>query len=265
VGPRIREVLKDRNLTEATVRHFIEKVVEREAETYNGDRGYLEVMRHALDTFYPSAVSKIYAAAGSPIEALFLNALLLSFLFADPIGLIFTGPHEDVLCSLERYRKPRRRMLDVDREMNNPPGDPNGFLIRLRELRDNNQVSAAEYEQYRNEYLFDHGLGFWHAFCATPQAGFPDLRLDGHSLRADLFVCVPGDETFKLVVECDGFQFHSDKEAFTRDRRRDRLLKSNGIDTLRFSGPEIYRDPAKAGIELFDYLQGLKKDRAGGA
>ena len=57
-----------------------------------------------------------------------------------------------------------------------------------------------------------------------------------------------------MVVECDSFQYHSDKVSFTRDRRRDRVFKRNGYEVVRYSGPEIHRDPIGASSELYDYL-----------
>jgi very-short-patch-repair endonuclease len=60
-------------------------------------------------------------------------------------------------------------------------------------------------------------------------------------------------------VECDGYEYHSSQERFTADRRRDRALKAAGYDVLRFSGQEIFHNPAETGIEFFHHLQAVQE------
>ena len=48
----------------------------------------------------------------------------------------------------------------------------------------------------------------------------------------------------KIVVECDGHDFHErTKEQAARDRSRDRSLTEDGYRVVRFTGSEIWRDP----------------------
>jgi very-short-patch-repair endonuclease len=49
--------------------------------------------------------------------------------------------------------------------------------------------------------------------------------------------------TANLVVEVDGYDFHSDRAKFESDRRRDAMLVANGIRGLRFTGRQIEREP----------------------
>ena len=72
--------------------------------------------------------------------------------------------------------------------------------------------------------------------------------------RVDLLFWVPSRRACPLVVECDGYEFHRNKTRFNKDRRRDRDLKLLGLDVVRFSGTEIYKDPVKAAVDLEDYL-----------
>ena len=46
-----------------------------------------------------------------------------------------------------------------------------------------------------------------------------------------------------LVVEVDGFQFHSTREAFERDRRRDAELQRAGLRVLRVTWRQIVDAP----------------------
>lgn len=50
----------------------------------------------------------------------------------------------------------------------------------------------------------------------------------------------------KLVVELDGHDFHErTKEQAQRDKSRDRAMTFDGWTVLRFTGSEVFRDPAK--------------------
>lgn len=58
--------------------------------------------------------------------------------------------------------------------------------------------------------------------------------------RADILV---QRDDRKLVVECDGADYHGSPERVQRDKRRDRYCAARGIHVMRFSGSEITRDP----------------------
>jgi very-short-patch-repair endonuclease len=48
----------------------------------------------------------------------------------------------------------------------------------------------------------------------------------------------------KLVIETDGYAFHSHRGAFERDRRRDQLLAREGFEVLRFTWHQLVEEPA---------------------
>ena len=55
-----------------------------------------------------------------------------------------------------------------------------------------------------------------------------------------------------VAVEIDGHEWHErSKEQATYDKKRDRLFAYRGIHILRFSGSEIYADPAKCAFDAF--------------
>lgn len=65
----------------------------------------------------------------------------------------------------------------------------------------------------------------------------------------------------KLVVECDGHEFHErTKEQAKRDRERDRRLQKAGYRVFRFTGSEIWRNAHKCAHEAIDWL--LEQDIA---
>ena len=52
-----------------------------------------------------------------------------------------------------------------------------------------------------------------------------------------------GPDEARLVVECDGFDFHErTKEQASRDRRRDRALQRAGFKVYRYTGSDIWAD-----------------------
>jgi very-short-patch-repair endonuclease len=53
-----------------------------------------------------------------------------------------------------------------------------------------------------------------------------------------------------LVVETDGRDTHDGFVAFRDDRVRDRALQAAGFDVLRFTGAEVFREPAAVAREL---------------
>jgi hypothetical protein len=60
----------------------------------------------------------------------------------------------------------------------------------------------------------------------------------------------------KLVVECDGHDFHErTKEQAKRDRSRDRAIQQMGITIFRFTGSEIYQTPLKCARQIFAWAE----------
>lgn len=86
----------------------------------------------------------------------------------------------------------------------------------------------------------------WHVYL---QAGFPTLRK-----RVDAFAWRPAKDRTPLVIECDGFDFHSSKADMTRDRERDRTFSGMGYRVVRFTGSEIYNAPFATSCDLYKIL-----------
>lgn len=60
---------------------------------------------------------------------------------------------------------------------------------------------------------------------------------------------------FKLVIECDGYEFHQKtKEQVQRDNEREFDLKMAGYEVLRFSGTQIYKNPLKCAEDTYNYI-----------
>lgn len=72
--------------------------------------------------------------------------------------------------------------------------------------------------------------------------------------RVDFMVTVrspDGKEYKRLVVECDGHDFHErTKKQAKNDRSRDRRLQELGYTIYRFTGSELYTSPVKCAHDV---------------
>lgn len=48
--------------------------------------------------------------------------------------------------------------------------------------------------------------------------------------------------SYKLIIECDGKDYHSSKSQKNRDGIRDKYLKECGYTAIRFTGRQIYKN-----------------------
>ncbi len=77
------------------------------------------------------------------------------------------------------------------------------------------------------------------------------------SYRLDIavFVTLEGKLLQKIVVECDGHDFHErTKDQARRDRSRDRDLQAEGWRVLRFTGSEIVSNPELRAAEVVAFV-----------
>lgn len=81
----------------------------------------------------------------------------------------------------------------------------------------------------------------------TPQAPFETYRVD---FAVD---CRVRDQAHLIIIECDGDQWHAaNPEQVRRDKARDRFFAERGRPVMRFTGPEIYRDPLACAMQIHD-------------
>jgi very-short-patch-repair endonuclease len=78
----------------------------------------------------------------------------------------------------------------------------------------------------------------------------------------DQYVCNKLNKNFKLIIECDGYEFHQKtKEQVEKDNEREYNLKIMGYQIIRFSGSEIYKDSKKCVEKVLDYIDKKNKGR----
>ena len=219
------------------------------------DRGGAHVpqwLTGTVEHLYRTAFEATHACAESEIERLFLASLVLGYAFRDPFRFVLTQPFRDapnqVTVVSERYQALHyvEHMLAAQER-----GTSIGDVVDGLE---------ADGELDRDDCTWLHAMGvlgplYREAFHLTPQACFPALRHNGRALRVDALVWVPMRHDVRIVIECDGYAWHGNRVSFTADRQRDRLLQSHGFRVIRFSGAEIYADPARASEELRHELE----------
>ncbi len=184
------------------------------------------------------AVSWIHAHAESEIERYLLQLLFLLGLRESPIGLMILEPSDDGPGSMDQRIEAGTTARYLDRKI---PG------WRHRDVPEEFEYTATYVKVCS---MFSSGL------LVMPQAGMP-ASVVGSNMRVDTLVASPIRSRFKVVVECDGYRWHGNKESFTADRQRDRALADAGYRVLRFSGSEIWNDPLGTAMLLLRQLRSL--------
>lgn len=123
------------------------------------------------------------------------------------------------------------------------------FLAALiAQIRDYREETLNPLEIFGGDWSYGQSRAPWDGIGVHLQARVGDYRAD--FLFDDL---QKGDRKF-VAVELDGHDFHEKtKEQAQRDKRRDRYFVGRGIRVLRFTGSEVFRDPASVVEEVLDH------------
>lgn len=71
--------------------------------------------------------------------------------------------------------------------------------------------------------------------------------------KADFLVYSESGKGDKIVIECDGHDFHEKtKEQAQRDKKRDRDMQIAGYKVYRFTGSEIYRTRGQCVVDCLE-------------
>lgn len=265
VGYKIMNTKYDANqlrnllLTEQGTRRIADDFLKRALDELKNEvenREVFRVLSFGIETIISRSVQIIHKHAQSEIEKVFLSSLMLCFLKADPGNLLFTPPFKNAPEEISNFRDFHKFCLDLDDKYHKSSAYSNGqdldsFLDRLVTEK---QIDDADKMNLLTHLMLYHQCNFINRIHLTPQAGFPNIKVNGQSIRADILIWVPGNEAFNLIVECDGFEFHKEKNSFIKDRKRDRAFLSKGFRVQRYSGTEILHDPIGVSTELFEFL-----------
>lgn len=246
----IRECFYDNELYKACIPDIVNNFVE-ESNPKAEQRGML----HALyDGHIRQRYNIVSQYSESPIEQLFLHSLGFRSLSMGPGFMWFVEPTSDIEKQIGSFNELLRNYLEFRGSTDNGDNFPNQLDSWLAEGR----INEDERGELSAFFVLYECCNLKDGYHVTIQAGLPDkIRVDGKKVRADLVVWKPGDSNLRLIVECDGYQYHGDKDSFSADRKRDRVLNQNGYQVLRFSGPEIHANPIAVADELIRYLIAL--------
>ncbi len=87
-------------------------------------------------------------------------------------------------------------------------------------------------------------------FCETH--GLPRPRINVEVAGYEVDALFP---THKLIVELDGYRYHSTRQAFERDRERDAVTLSAGYRTVRITWTRMTQAPRREAGRLLRILQ----------
>jgi very-short-patch-repair endonuclease len=91
----------------------------------------------------------------------------------------------------------------------------------------------------------------WYGFDAIRVC--PQHRIGNY--RCDFWIEAPCYRNERVIVEIDGHDFHEKtKEQVRRDKAREREIVATGIHVFRFSGSEIFADPAACVEQVTSFL-----------
>lgn len=249
------ERIQDPIQADAAVEVFLAAATEALVSEEGWDKENADIAIRFVGLEARQAKRYIFKHSESPLETTFHMALLLGLLKWDPFGFMWTPAFdEDVTEVMSIYRQQHDQVLTIIDDYKAKTGESTLWPM-LRSLTDPNNKMFGEFTGMVLQHAMEESFGTWDAFHLTPQPKFKSIRVDGRTIRADALVWVPSDPNYRVVLECDGYEYHSDKPRFTTDRRRDRVLATNGYRVMRFSGAEVFEDPVATAVEAYDFLK----------
>jgi hypothetical protein len=129
---------------------------------------------------------------------------------------------ERALAQVEVLRLPHLPQLDAR-------GHPGAGALRAA-MSEEPALTASELEERFLALCEEHAL-------PRPAVNADVLVASGHVTVDFLW------RQERVVVETDGYAFHSHRTAFERDRRRDQLLAREGFEVLRFTWRQLAEEP----------------------
>jgi very-short-patch-repair endonuclease len=163
----------------------------------------------------------------------------------DIAGLLSTRELEWALDEALVVRKLVRvsQLMDVLRRGSTRAGAP--LLAELLRRRTTSTVTRSEAEE---RFL---------ALIRAAELGEPELNVRLNGFLVD-FVW----RELRVAVEIDGYQFHTSRSAFDRDRRKDGVLKGAGWEVLRFSRDQVKFEPYAVLARVVQTLARAEAQRA---
>lgn len=251
----LRNILLDKDMALEMADFFVKKLSEEE--------DFSDVISEIYSEQFKSNIETVFQYAESPIELIFFNSLIFNCIKSD-VMIMVSPPslfNEDFQQDIEAQRDYYKNLYKCYTFYENLPNDarPKTFLRFLEITGVESGGLTLEQAKFMDvQVTMQFKLCMFHAINLILQPSFKNLSC-GKKFRTDAVIWIPSDNNLRLVIECDGFSTHSDKESFSNDRQRDRIFQSMGYLVRRYSGVEIYDDPIAASDDLFSFLAEQEK------
>lgn len=238
------DLFQNKEYTQQMAEHTLELIAK---EAYPQDDSLFRKLYMSMARSQAFAnLEKIYQYSESPIETVFFCTMQFHFMSLNPTMFkIMEPPTGDAREALVRHIAGNEDSFVPYAFYQNLPADvqPSSYEKFLKNWQkdDSGGISSDSVVHLLDQAMFGYELGGYHGLHLVLQPTFSKFR-DGKDIRVDSLVWVPSNPTVKIVIECDGFEFHNSKESFILDRQRDRLLTADGWTVHRFSGSEIFQD-----------------------
>lgn len=143
------------------------------------------------------------------------------------------------------------------------------FLAGFLCLVSSNQVPFILTNNLHDDFLTINSNYNYPQFIISPQNNIGEYKVDfliscidiipdhDNPVKSKSGMIIPGSKEIKneIIVECDGHDFHEKtKKQAAKDKKRDRELQSLGFHIFRFTGSEIWKDPIKCAIDVYDFI-----------
>jgi hypothetical protein len=86
--------------------------------------------------------------------------------------------------------------------------------------------------------------------------GLPAPVTNTYLLGYEIDVLYPRE---RVIVEVDGYQFHSDRGSFERDRKRDAVMLAEGIVTVRITEERMKQEPEQEARRMLAILEARRR------
>ena len=143
------------------------------------------------------------------------------------------------------YRAVRRRLVGADQLR--AALDAGGRISARRAIE--RHIDAAE--RGAESYLEEHAMrGVFNTKEFARFVRQHDVVHEGQAFRLDMY-----DPLTKTAAECDGDRVHADPVQRRKDIRRDALLSTRGILTVRYGFRDLVESPAWCRMNLLQILR----------
>jgi len=233
--------------------YFVDRTVEETAHELPAFEGE-SLMRLGLSTLAKDNAEIVFALSESPIETIFMNSLAL-LMIKNAIPLVIQPQVPDAPAFTKDMRAQLRKLKEFVTWYEARHDNWSGISTYIEDQVARGIMPSEERSGLLKWILYYDWLHYRDCLHVIMQAGLPQIKVNGKGIRVDLYFWIPSNENCNMVVECDGFLYHGDRQTFTKDRQRDRALTAAGLQCVRYSGSEITNDPVASSSNLFDLIE----------